>query len=127
LWTDGSFKDNALTAAERKFRKRVLGRTKQEISMAEARSSSNDLDRALTDVKKRAEGVAKEARNAARDVYGQARESAADVAETASGALTDTVSSFEKVLRRTIETQPYTTLAIGIGIGWLLGRSHRPF
>jgi ElaB/YqjD/DUF883 family membrane-anchored ribosome-binding protein len=83
--------------------------------MPDNRASGSDLDRAMNDAKKRTEGVAKEVKGAARDVYGQARESA------------KTASSFERVLRKTIEEQPYTALLIGIGIGWLLGRSHRPF
>jgi ElaB/YqjD/DUF883 family membrane-anchored ribosome-binding protein len=57
----------------------------------------------------------------------QARASAADVADSATDAVTKTAGSFERVLRRTIEEQPYTAVLIGIGIGWLLGRSHRPF
>ena len=35
-------------------------------------------------------------------------------------------SSFERLLRTTIEQQPYTAVASALGIGWLLGRSHRP-
>jgi ElaB/YqjD/DUF883 family membrane-anchored ribosome-binding protein len=93
--------------------------------MAENRAS--ELDRTLTDVKKRAEGVAKDVKGAARDVYGQARDSAAEVADSATDALSQTANSFERLLRKTIEQQPYTALLIGIGIGWLLGRSHRPF
>jgi len=95
--------------------------------MPENRATGSDLDRALNDAKKRAEGVAKEVKGAARDVYGQARTSAADVADSATDAVTKTAGSFEQVLRRTIEEQPYTAVLIGIGIGWLLGRSHRPF
>jgi ElaB/YqjD/DUF883 family membrane-anchored ribosome-binding protein len=95
--------------------------------MPENRASSSDLDRTLNDAKKRAEGVAKEVRGAAQDVYGQARASAADVADSASDAVTKTAGSFERLLRKTIEEQPYTAVLIGIGIGWLLGRSHRPF
>ena len=34
---------------------------------------ADDLDRALSDAKKRAEGVAKGVKGAARDVYGQAQ------------------------------------------------------
>ena len=95
--------------------------------MPENRATGSDLDRALNDAKKRAEGVAKEVKGAARDVYGHARASAADVADSATDAVTKTAGSFEQVLRRTIEEQPYTAVLIGIGIGWLLGRSHRPF
>jgi ElaB/YqjD/DUF883 family membrane-anchored ribosome-binding protein len=95
--------------------------------MPETRASGSDLDRALNEAKKQAEGVAKEVKGAARDVYGQARASAADVADSTTDAVTKTAGSFERVLRRTIEEQPYTAVLIGIGIGWLLGRSHRPF
>ena len=96
--------------------------------MDENRSSgSGDLGDAAADARRRAETVAKDAKQAARNVYGQARKSAAAVSEDARDALSDTASSFERVLRRTIEEQPYTALLIGVGIGWLLGRSHRPF
>jgi ElaB/YqjD/DUF883 family membrane-anchored ribosome-binding protein len=95
--------------------------------MPDDRASASDLDRALNDAKKRAEGVAKEVKGAARDVYGQARASATEVADSASDAVTKTAGSFERLLRETIEEQPYTAVLIGIGIGWLLGRNHRPF
>ena len=35
-------------------------------------------------------------------------------------------ASFEKWLRRTIETQPYTAAMVALGVGWLFGRMHRP-
>jgi ElaB/YqjD/DUF883 family membrane-anchored ribosome-binding protein len=41
------------------------------------------------------------------------------------GAARDTGASFERLLRNTIEEQPYTAVAIALGIGWLLGRLHR--
>ena len=56
-----------------------------------------------------------QAAGAAQDLYGQAAETARE-----------TASSFEKALRRKIETQPYTTVLVALGIGWLLGRMHRP-
>ena len=37
-----------------------------------------------------------------------------------------TASSFERSLRDTIETQPLTAVFVSLGIGWLLGRLHRP-
>ena len=37
-----------------------------------------------------------------------------------------TTSSLEDVVRDTIENQPYTAVAIALGLGWLLGRRHRP-
>ena len=66
-------------------------------------------------VRTQAEGLANQAAGAAQDVYGQAADTAR---ETASG--------FEKALRHTIETQPCTSAFVALGIGWLLGRMHRP-
>jgi hypothetical protein len=66
--------------------------------------------------------MANRAAGAAQDLYGQARDSAADAA----GAVGDSAASLEKWLRHTIETQPCTTALVAVGIGWLLGRMHRP-
>ena len=68
------------------------------------------------DARTQAEGLANQAAGAAQDLYGQAAE-----------ATRETASSFEKVLRHAIETQPYTSALVALGIGWLLGRVHRPF
>ena len=78
--------------------------------------------RATGDTRHQAEGIAKQVSGAAQDMYGQARDAASDLAGTARG----TATSFEKVLRHTIETQPYTAAMVALGIGWLLGRMHRP-
>jgi uncharacterized protein YjbJ (UPF0337 family) len=78
--------------------------------------------RVTGDSKTQAEGLVNQAAGAAQDLYGQARDSAADAA----GAARDTAATLEQWLRRTIETQPYTTAIIAVGIGWLLGRMHRP-
>jgi ElaB/YqjD/DUF883 family membrane-anchored ribosome-binding protein len=94
--------------------------------MAQPSTKPTDFNRALGDAKKQASGVADSFTDAAQDVYDQTRESAADVADTAGGAVRKTASSFERAIRNTIETQPYTAAAIALGIGWLLGRMHRP-
>jgi uncharacterized protein YjbJ (UPF0337 family) len=78
--------------------------------------------RVTGDTRTLTEGLVNQAAGAAQDIYGQARDSAADAA----GAARDTAATLEKWLRRTIETQPYTTAIIAVGIGWLLGRMHRP-
>ena len=83
--------------------------------MAEARTSNPDFGRALGEAKKNAAGVAGDAVDAAQDVY-----------NSASMAARKTAGSFEQALKNTIETQPYTAVAIALGIGWLLGRMHRP-
>ena len=80
------------------------------------------LGRVTGDTKSQVEGIAKQAAGAAEDLYGQARDSAAD----AVGAARNSAASLEKWLRHTIETQPYTTALVAVGLGWLLGRMHRP-
>jgi uncharacterized protein YjbJ (UPF0337 family) len=60
-------------------------------------------------------GAINQAAGAAQDLYGQAADN-----------LRETASTFEKSLRRTIETQPYFSAFVALGIGWLFGRMHRP-
>ena len=52
----------------------------------------------------------------AQDLYGQTADAARD-----------TAGNLDKWLRNTIETQPYTTAIVALGIGWLIGRMRRPF
>ncbi|MGB6534945.1 MAG: CsbD family protein [Xanthobacteraceae bacterium] len=73
------------------------------------------LGRVTDDKGTQAKGQVNQALGAAQDLYGQAADAARDTA----GSLT-------QWLRRTIETQPYVTAAAALGIGWLLGRLHRP-
>jgi uncharacterized protein YjbJ (UPF0337 family) len=80
------------------------------------------LGRVTGDAKTQAEGVVNQAAGAAQDLYGQAKDTAADAA----GAARDTAASINDWLRHTIETQPYMTALVALGIGWLLGRTHRP-
>ena len=67
------------------------------------------------DAKTRVEGLANQAAGAAQDLYGQTADAAREQA-----AYLDTW------LRNQIENQPYTTALVALGIGWLLGRMHRP-
>jgi ElaB/YqjD/DUF883 family membrane-anchored ribosome-binding protein len=94
--------------------------------MVQTSTKAADFNRALGDAKKQAAGVAEAVTDAAQVVYGQARESAADVMDTASAAAQNTAGSFERALRNMIEQQPYTAVAIALGLGWLFGRMHRP-
>jgi uncharacterized protein YjbJ (UPF0337 family) len=80
------------------------------------------VGRVTGDAKTQVRGMADQAAGAAQDLYGQARDTAADAAVTAR----DSAASLEKWLRRTIETQPYTAAIVAMGLGWLLGRMHRP-
>jgi ElaB/YqjD/DUF883 family membrane-anchored ribosome-binding protein len=58
--------------------------------------------------------------------FGEAKKQAANVADAAGTAARKTAGSFEAVARDLIESQPYTAVAIALGVGWLLGRMHRP-
>jgi len=78
--------------------------------------------RATGNAKTEAEGIVNQVAGAAQDMYGQARDSAAKAADVAR----DAGSSFEQLLRETIEEKPYTAVAVALGIGWLVGRMHRP-
>jgi len=58
------------------------------------------------------------------EVYGQAKETAADAAE----AIREAGGEAGDFLRTTIEQRPYTTAAVALGIGYLIGRfGHRPY
>jgi uncharacterized protein YjbJ (UPF0337 family) len=77
--------------------------------------------RATGDVKTQLQGKAKQMEDTLQDVYGQAKETAASAAE----AIRERASEAEDVLRTTIEQRPYTTAAIALGIGYLIGRFGR--
>jgi ElaB/YqjD/DUF883 family membrane-anchored ribosome-binding protein len=94
--------------------------------MPETRPPNTDFNRAFGEAKKNASGVADEVSDAASELYGHARDSASQVADATTTAARKTAGSFEKALRNTIETQPYTAVAIALGLGWLFGRMHRP-
>jgi uncharacterized protein YjbJ (UPF0337 family) len=69
------------------------------------------LGRTAGDTQTQAKGRARQVEGAAEDLYGQAKDAAA---------------GFTDVVRSTIEERPYTAVAIALGLGWLLGRTHRP-
>lgn len=73
------------------------------------------VGRVSGNAKTQAEGALNQAAGTAQDLYGQAADAARQTATT-----------FDSWLRGTIETQPYTTAIIALGLGWLLGRMHRP-
>ncbi len=73
------------------------------------------VGRVTGDARTRAEGLANQAAGTAQNLYGQAADTAREQATT-----------LDRWLRHNIETQPYTSALIALGIGWLLGRLHRP-
>jgi uncharacterized protein YjbJ (UPF0337 family) len=81
------------------------------------------LGRATGDAKSEVQGKIKQAEGSAQDVYGQVKDSAGE-AVTAVRKFSD---SLDDRIREYIEANPYTAAAIALGLGWLIGRSHRPF
>jgi uncharacterized protein YjbJ (UPF0337 family) len=77
--------------------------------------------RATGDVKTQVEDRARQAEGSLEDLYGQAKETTADAAE----AIRESASEAGDLLRTTIEERPYTTAAIALGIGFLIGRFGR--
>ena len=71
----------------------------------------------------RAEGQMKRAEGSIQDLYGQA----VDAAQDSINAVRKMPASLDDTIRHYIENRPYTTALIAFGLGWLIGRSHRPF
>ena len=94
--------------------------------MPDNRPQNSDFNRAFGDAKKNATGAAGQVSEAAQDLYDQARDSADQVVDATKRAARDTAGSFEQAMRNMIENQPYTAVAIALGLGWLFGRMHRP-
>jgi ElaB/YqjD/DUF883 family membrane-anchored ribosome-binding protein len=94
--------------------------------MADKGTQNSDFNRALGEAKKHASNASDEVSGAAQDLYDQARASTKQAADATSEAARKSAGSFEQALRSTIENQPYTAVAIALGIGWLFGRMHRP-
>ena len=89
---------------------RISGTTRNISGKAE-----EAVGRMTGDLKTQVQGKLNQAAGAAQDLYGQSADAARDTAAT-----------LDKWLRNTIETQPYTVAIAALGIGWLLGRMHRP-
>jgi uncharacterized protein YjbJ (UPF0337 family) len=73
------------------------------------------VGRVTGDIKEQVQGKLDQAAGGAQDLYGQTTDVALDSAVT-----------FEKWLRSSVETKPYAAVAVALGIGWLIGRMHRP-
>lgn len=78
--------------------------------------------RVTGDTRSQVQGVIDQAQGTAENLYGQAKDAASGAVE----GVRKTASSFEDIVRHTIEDRPYTAVAIAVGLGWLLGRTHRP-
>jgi uncharacterized protein YjbJ (UPF0337 family) len=80
-----------------------------------AGANTEALEPATGDTKSKVEGVMNQAAGTAQNLYGQGAD-----------FVRQNASPVEAWLRDKIETQPYTTVIAALGIGWLLGRTHRP-
>ena len=79
--------------------------------------------RVIGDAKTKAQGQMKQAEGSIQDLYGQA----VDAAEDTIDAVRKMPASLDDTIRHYVENNPYTTAAIALVLGWLMGRSHRPF
>jgi ElaB/YqjD/DUF883 family membrane-anchored ribosome-binding protein len=77
----------------------------------------------LSGTAKNLHGQTQQAEESVQDLYGQAK----DAAGEAINAVGKMPASLEDTIRHYIQNRPYTTAAIALAIGWLIGRSHRPF
>jgi uncharacterized protein YjbJ (UPF0337 family) len=77
--------------------------------------------RATGDAKTTVEGVIDEATGRAQDLYGQAKDAASDAVDT----LEEGAANAEDFIRDFIENRPYTTAALALCAGWLIGRMGR--
>ena len=72
------------------------------------------------DARTRAEGQMKQAE-------GSIQDQAVDAAQDSIDAVRKMPAAFDDTIRHYIENRPYTTALIAFGLGWLIGRAHRPF
>ena len=79
--------------------------------------------RATGDAKTTAQGKIRQAEGSIQELYGQAVDSAEDTID----AVRQMPASLDDSIRHYIESNPYTTAVVALGLGWLIGRSHRPF
>jgi uncharacterized protein YjbJ (UPF0337 family) len=75
------------------------------------------------DAKARGHRQTKPAEGGIQDLYGQAVDGTEDTID----AVRKMPASLDDTIRHYIENNPYTTAAIAVGLGWLIGRSHHPF
>jgi uncharacterized protein YjbJ (UPF0337 family) len=88
--------------------------------------------RATGDMKTEVEGKMKQATGAAQELYGQAKDAAGDaygqakeVAGDAARSVQEHSAPMEEFLRNAIESRPYTSVAVALGVGWFIGRMGR--
>jgi uncharacterized protein YjbJ (UPF0337 family) len=73
--------------------------------------------RATDDTKTQFQGKATQLEGTLQDLYGQAKDTAADTVQI----MRERAGEADDFLRTTIEQRPYTTAAVCLGIGFLIG------
>ena len=89
---------------------RIVGMTRNV-----AGKFDDGVDCAAGDLRTQAQGQFDQAAGFAQDIYNQTADTAPH-----------TAVKLDKWLRITIETQPYLAATVALGIGWFLGRLHKP-
>jgi uncharacterized protein YjbJ (UPF0337 family) len=87
-----------------------------------AGKAEEGFGRVAGDTKTELQGKARQIEGDLQNLYGQARDKAAEAAEV----VRESASDMDDFIRKTIEQRPYTTAAVALGIGFLIGRfAHR--
>ena len=87
------------------------------------------VGRAVGDVKAEVEGKIEQEIGRAQDLYGQARETAEQAVDAVQSKAKEAVAAvrvqtagFEHQLRSSVDARPLMTVAVALGLGWMLGR-----
>jgi uncharacterized protein YjbJ (UPF0337 family) len=78
--------------------------------------------RATGDVKSELAGKLRQAEGTAQELYGQIKDQVKTTAGSAADAVSSGVDKADDIVRDMIEHHPYTTAAIALGLGLLIGR-----
>jgi len=79
------------------------------------------IGRATGDFRTQVQGKAKQVEGDLQDLYGQAKDSAASAAQV----VRESAGEAEDYVRKLIEQRPYTTAAVALAVGFLIGRLGR--
>lgn len=78
--------------------------------------------RVTGDMKSELAGKLRQAEGAAQEVYGQVKDQVKQTAASAADAVSAGVDKADDVLRDMVEKHPYTTAAVALAVGYLIGR-----
>jgi len=79
------------------------------------------IGRATGDFRTQVQGKAKQVEGDLQDLYGQAKDAAASAAQV----VRESAGEAEDYVRKLIEQRPYTTAAVALAVGFLIGRLGR--